>query len=381
MKWPHPTSFSVLEDAARATGRTLGRAFPTPTLIAPPSAGVDISDSSIKWLAFSSESGSLRVGTYGEVQLQAGVVDNGIVKDADALAAALGELAGRMGGIRHAHAALPEEAAYVFEMYVPEGSTREQVLEMIEFEFEGRVPISPEAAVYDYDATGGRSPDGEEIAVIVFPNEVAENYASAFAKGGLTLSSLELEARSIARAVSSRESDEPITLLVDFGRERTGFAVLKRGIPIFTSTVEMGGETIGRALMDVGIASLGEAEEFRNESGLLVEGKEHAERTEAVMRTTAALADEVARHYHYWDTRRNDRGERMTPVGQIAFVGGSANLKGLCDFIAGRVHSPVSLGNVWRHACDFDRYIPPIDKRVSLQYATAVGLALRPFLP
>ena len=89
------------------------------------------------------------------------------------------------------------------------------------------------------------------------------------------------------------------------------------------------------------------------------------------------LAEEVARHFHYWDTRRDDRGERMTPVGRVLVVGGSANLKGLSDVIAMKVQAPTSRGNVWRNICSFDDYIPPIDRRVSLQFATAAGLALR----
>jgi Tfp pilus assembly PilM family ATPase len=58
-------------------------------------------------------------------------------------------------------------------------------------------------------------------------------------------------------------------------------------------------------------------------------------------------------------------------------VGGSANLKGLADYIAGRAQAPCERGNVWRNVASFDEYIPPIDKRRSLQYATAIGLALR----
>ena len=67
----------------------------------------------------------------------------------------------------------------------------------------------------------------------------------------------------------------------------------------------------------------------------------------------------------------------MTPVGSVILIGGGANLNGLPDYIAGRVQAPTSIADVWRHVCDFDEYIPPIDRRTSLQYATAVGLSMR----
>ena len=217
---------------------------------------------------------------------------------------------------------------------------------------------------------------GVEIAVVVFPKELAESYVEVFDAAGIRLLSLEIEARSIARAVAKGTENEPITLLVDFGRARTGFAVIKHGEPIFTSTVAVGGNTIGKALQDKYAMSDADLEHFKDDEGLFAMDKK-SPALEAAVGTASALADEVTKHYHYWDTRRNENGERMTPVGQVILVGGSSNLKGLDDYIAGRVQAPTQQGNVWRHICDFNEYIPPIDRRTSLQYATALGLALR----
>ena len=375
MELKTPASFSR---SFYALSRALARAFPTPVLLAPPAAGIDISDASIKWLLLKPAPTGLRVVSYGEEALEDGVVVSGIVKDVAALGDALHEVKKKIGGIHFAHAALPEEAAYVFEMHVPEGTSREQTLRLIEFEFEARVPITPEAAVFDFDVierhdTGA----GEEIGVAVFPRELAESYVSAFNAAGITLLSLELEARSIARAISSPDVADPITLLVDFGRARSGFAVLKNGIPIFTSTVEVGGDSINRALKEKLSLSFEDAIVFRNTQGLVPEEGAQSAGLDAVAGVASALSDEITRHYHYWDTRRNEHGDRMTPVWRVVVVGGSANLRGLTDYIAGRVQAPSLLGNIWGRVCDFNTYIPPIDRRTSLQYATAMGLALR----
>ncbi|KKW23775.1 MAG: Type IV pilus assembly protein PilM [Candidatus Kaiserbacteria bacterium GW2011_GWA2_52_12] len=153
--------------------------------------------------------------------------------------------------------------------------------------------------------------------------------------------------------------------------------VLKRGIPIFTSTVGVGGNAISRVLQEKAHLSEEEAVIFKDEQGLFAEKEPKSPEVEAVIGSASALADEVAKHYQYWDTRRNERGERMTPVERIILVGGSSNLKGLDDYLAGRVQTDVYRGNVWRNVCEFDEYIPPIDFHTSLQYATAIGLALR----
>ena len=365
----------ALRAGGRAASRLLTRAFPMPAYLYPHAAGVDISDASVKWLVLSQNGG---IVSWGEEPLAVGIVKGGIIQDVAALAATLRLVKKRLGGISHAHAALPEEAAYVFSMHVPEGTKYEQALEMIEFEFEGRVPIPPAAAVYDFDIIL-RHDDGvgEEIGVAVFPLDLAQSYYDSFEAADMRLVSLELEARSIARAAVAASSDQPTTFLVDFGRERTGFAVVKYGVPIFTSTVEVGGDAITRALTQSLKLSEADAVTFRNEEGLAPKDPLQSAGVEAAAGTAAALSDEIARHYHYWDTRRNDRGDRLSPLGKIVLVGGSANLHGLPEYIAGRVQAPAEIADVWQHIVNYDTYIPPIDRRHSLQYATAAGLAMR----
>ena len=185
-----------------------------------------------------------------------------------------------------------------------------------------------------------------------------------------------MEASSIARATLSDSPEAPITLLVDFGRARTGIAVVKRGVPIFTSTVDVGGDALSAAAVKLLSLSPEAAQTFRNTQGLAPAGP-GKKPSEAMAGVASALADEIARFYQYWDTRRSDSGQRLTQVGEIVLVGGSANLRGLPGYVATRVQAPASLGSIWRHVCDTEEYIPPIDARASLQFATAAGLALR----
>ncbi len=169
-----------------------------------------------------------------------------------------------------------------------------------------------------------------------------------------------------------------MTLLVDSGKARTGVAILKRGIPIFTSTVEIGGDHMTRAVMEaLALKTEEEAEVFKNEHGLIPDGDETKKGYEALEKEAAQLAGEIARHYRFWDTRRAESGVRTSPVERVYLLGGSANLHGLPEYIAGKVQATTERPNVWRNLFSFDEYIPQIDYRASFQYATAIGLALR----
>src|SRR5665213_2880462 len=366
-----------MQSAAKRAG-FFTRTFPAPNFLLSRSVSIDISDASIKWVALSRPGqGSRKVEAWGQEPLSEGIVAAGVIRDAVRLTEALQVIKQKMPHISAAHAALPEEPAFVFGLSAPANSTREQLLSMIEFEFEARVPIPPSAAVYDFDFIPGVEAGMQEIGVTVFPRDIAESYADCFERAGFSLRSLEIEARSIARAAVSRSSAQLVELLVDFGYKRTGFSVLKSGVPIFTSTVEIGGETIDRALMENMKMSQEEAQVWKNEQGLLPEAGAKSPGLEAVSGAASSLGSEVARYFNYWDTRRNDRGERVSPVSRVLLVGGSANMKGLADYIAGRVQAPVERPNVWSNVCSFDEYIPPIERHNSLQYVTAIGLALR----
>ena len=370
-------SVSDLSSVRHLMDDVFTRFFPPPQFLTPPAAGIDISDASIKWLTLAPDKKrkGQRVASWGSEDLPNGAVINGSIQESRLLVEALRVL--KEHGTIRAHAALPEEGAFVFSMHVPEKTSREHILSMIEFELQTRVPLPPEEATFDFTEIM-RHDDGvgTEIGVSVVPRDLAESYTRVFEDAGIELLSLEIEAQAIARAIAPRDSDE-IVLLVDFGHLRTGLAVLKRGIPIFTSTVEVGGNTMTHAVMKQLSLTAEEAQRFKNDEGLTAKSGPHAAGLEAVSGTAAALGDEVARTFHFWDTRRNERQERVTPVSRVILVGGTSNLKGLPDYIAGRVQAPAERANVWRHVCSFDDYIPPIDVKTSLQYATAIGLALR----
>lgn len=352
--------------------RMLARWFPVPQLIAPRAAGIDITDTAIKWLSFQEDREGLRVASWGTETLGSGIVERGVVKDATALGAALQNLRKKQG-IRAAHAALPEEGAYIFSMHVPARSGRREIASMIEFELEARVPIPVSQAVYDFDTVDAHDERGEEIAVSVFPIELAEGYAQAFGLSGIELLSLELEARSVGRATAA--PGEGTTLLVDCGYARTGVAILKNGVPLFTSTLDIGGLHLSKAVMDTLSVSEDEARTFKNERGIV--GAPDDKARLALEKAVHDIGSEIVKHSRFWETRRTEHGGQLEPVLRVHLLGGSANLKGFPEYIASMVHVPTERPNAWRNAFSFDDVIPPIERRVSLQYATAIGLALR----
>jgi Tfp pilus assembly PilM family ATPase len=69
------------------------------------------------------------------------------------------------------------------------------------------------------------------------------------------------------------------------------------------------------------------------------------------------------------------------PVTRAILVGGNATVRGLPEYLAASLKIPVELGDVFRNLAPRGEWLPPLDYTESLAYGTAVGLALRNYVP
>jgi type IV pilus assembly protein PilM len=351
--------------------------MPPPRYLTMPSVGVDISDRSIKFLELIRVGGDIRPGRYGELPLPPGAVEGGSIQNSQAVSAALAVLRKKYH-FEFIRASLPEEKAYLFRTDVPAAPPRD-IRTNLEFQLEENVPLSPAEAVFDYDIIGPGEKSGFfEAAVTVVPASFASAYLDAFKKAGLTPLSLEIEAQAIARAVVPRH-DAGASMVIDFGRTRTGISIISRGAVAFTSTVDIGGDPIDAVIRRLpgGDADI---DRIKNERGFL-RTLDNADLVESMAGVIAALKDEINRHVVYWNTheeKHEGRPDRKhDPVGAMMLCGGNANLAGLAEHLSSVMRMPVSRANVWTNVFSFDAFIPDLSASKSLGFATAVGLALR----
>ena len=80
----------------------------------------------------------------------------------------------------------------------------------------------------------------------------------------------------------------------------------------------------------------------------------------------------------YLHTRDIDREARE--IKKVIICGGSANIFGLPEFLKEKLEVSAERADVWDNAFPLETHIPPITRRYSYGYATAIGLALRNFV-
>ncbi|MBP6884862.1 MAG: type IV pilus assembly protein PilM [Candidatus Pacebacteria bacterium] len=345
--------------------------FAPPRFLLMPAVGIDISDRSIKYAELIPTSIGHRLGRFGEILLEQGLVENGRIINQSRLTEILANLV-KEQKISFVRAALPEEQIYFYQTHLPSG-TRESLREAIELGLEDHVPIPVSEAYFDYEIVGSTETE-TEVVVSVASSIVIQSYADTFKDAGLTLLSLELEAEAETRAVVHND-DKTATLLVDFGRTRTGIAIVHEGKVHFTSTVSVGGQMLTETLTKhFGIPS-DQAEAMKREFGMR-RNSPHQDLFALLLNNIAVLRDEINKHFTYWHTHKNESGNARPPIEQIVLIGGDSNLAGLSEYLSTSLHVTAVRGDVWTNIELPPKDVPALSKNDSLGYATAIGLAL-----
>lgn len=373
--------------------------FPTPRFLSIPAVGIDISDQSVKYIELKVTKDGIVLSKYGKKDIEKGVVERGRIINKQKLAVILKEIR-KETSYQYAHVSLPEEHGYLFQSEVESNIDEDQIRNVLEFNLKEEVPLSPQQSVFDYvivprqkvitfttpfeEKDIENTEDVEKIvsapdtintvSVSAYPKEVMNEYIGAFEAAEFKILSLEIEARAIARSVIEKDSDETY-MIIDIGRSQAGLSIVNRGVVLFTSTLDVGGDDLTKAIQKNFSVSHEEAEKMKNKTGF-INSKDNQELFGTLFSAMSVLKDEIVKHYTFWEEEDKQK-EVIDPISRILLCGGNANLAGLPEYLSVQVGVQAEQANVWINNFSFDDFIPEIDYRHSLEYATAIGLALR----
>lgn len=346
--------------------------FPPPDFLLMPSVGLDISDTSIRFMELEKTKNGMRLGKFGSHTITEELVVEGKIMDQDAFAKELKQVKKKYN-LHFARVSLPEEHVYLFQTTIPSNiDNDEELRSTLEFQLEEHVPVPPREAIFDYEVIDVNG-DETYVNIAVFSNVIVQSYVDVLEIADIVPLSFEVEAQALARSVIPDRKET--YMIVDFGRKRTGIAIVSGGFLQFSTTVLVGGDTLTRAMKKLLELPEEEITKIKNEKGITQIG-DNSELTASLMSTVSALKDEVSKHYTYWNTRAATRGTEGE-IKKLILCGGSSNLAGLPEYLAFSIQAPVEIANVWVNVFSFDDVIPPIHRRKSLGYAAAIGLALR----
>ena len=350
------------------------RFFPTPDLLSVTSFGLDISDESIKFIELILTRDGIKAGRHGERAIPPGVVEAGKIENTRQLEEILIALR-KEEGVRSVRVSLPEQQVYLYKFRLEKEGV-ESIRESIELSLEEHIPVPAEDAIFDYEVVSENS-KFLEIQVAAIPRNVIESYLVVFKNAGISVQSFELEAQAIMRSVI-KKGDKDTYMIVDFGEKRTGIFIVSAGVGVFTSTLDIGGFTLNSMLQKSFNITHEQAEKMKFEYGLQ-RNTDNKDIFPVLLNSVSILRDEIAKHFVYWQTHKDEEGKENPPIKKIILCGGDSNLLGLSEYISTSMKTPVEMANVWINVDSVKKRVPMMSFKKALSFAASLGLALGDF--
>jgi len=343
----------------------------------PPPFGLDMSDLSLKSAWLSREGTEERVTSYGSVALPQGAIVDGEIMDAAAVAKAIRTLLDRSGPrkikTRRVVCSLPETKAFLRIVTLPKMG-QEEAKEAIKWEIEANIPLSLDQVYYDWQILSNSivsEKDKMNVLVVAVARSMVDQFRSTLESAGLEVVGLETESIAQARSLLSETHENETTLIVDMGDRRTSFLIAIGNIPVFTSSVPLSSQSMTDAIAKGMGLSFDAAEKLKITSGLGSLALPSPQ-LKAVQPILENLAAEIERSIDFYFTSL----QYSEKIDNIVLCGGGSNTLGVLPYLSRRLKQHMEFGDPWVNI-RLGETLPPIERKRSVQYSTAIGLALR----
>ncbi|HSD12858.1 MAG TPA: pilus assembly protein PilM, partial [Patescibacteria group bacterium] len=335
--------------------------------------GIDISDRSIEIVSLLQRKGRLGIAFAGRREIPAGVIERGLIQDADVLVKILvgffDALFGERRGKLVAGAALPAAVVYSKSFVMPAGLDVEQLRKAVAIEASDVFPVPLQDAVDDIVVAPQAEEGPQDVFYALASGDVARAYRSVLVRAGAQPLFLDSEDFALVRGVGASHPAEPV-LVVDVGNRTTLLVIADRNGVRMSSSIPFGAEKLVEALekrMKVGFA---ESEKLLRTQGFdpaAGDGRMFL----VLQQPTEELIAEIRKTIQYAERRFGPK------VRAVLLSGGTSLVPGLVEYLASNFQDvAVGRGDPFRGIAT-DAAEETVDAGTANLYGAAVGLAAR----
>lgn len=360
--------------------------------------GIDIGTSSIKVIELSNFKGRPRLVTYGFIEKKPGEVEN-LVDDATGTAAIINEICAKSKtSSKKVIAALPNFSVFTSILNLP-NLPKKELASAVSWEAKKIIPMPLEEIILDWKIIEeSESPAGEKQKISDYHESYGENqqnkpmskifsksqknlkilltgasknlvkkYVDIFNISGLTLLSLETENFALIRSLVG--NDKSVIMLVDLGASTSSIAIVEKGIPVLSRSIEMGGTMITRAISNSLNVNFDRAEQFKQDLSL---GSETADNSlpQTVEKAFSSILNEIKYTLNIYQEQNKNKVEK------IILTGGSSLLGNLPGYLSKVLNINTYVGDPWARVI-FPTELKPILDRLGAKFAISIGLSMR----
>ncbi len=342
--------------------------------------GLDISDLSLKIIKLKKRGRFFRLASWGEAEIKPGIIQEGEIKDPEALAGiirqGLVKVKGEKIRTKNVAVSLPEKKAFLEVIQMPK-MAYEDLKTAVPFEAENYIPLPLEKVYLDFQKVRPvlNHLDHLDILIAAIPRETVGPYISSLKKAGLSARALEVESQSISRALIKNGLSPFPVLIVDFGRSRASFIIFSGYSLRFTSSVPISSQRLTEAISQSLNLDLKEAEQRKLEQGL-----DSKEISPAMLPILEKMVEQIRKYLNYYQSHQSHEHllRDSKEIREIILCGRGANLKGLAEFSSRELKIPTKIANPWINIlAGQPKEVLGLSFEDSLGYTSALGLALR----
>ncbi len=342
--------------------------------------GLDISDSSIKVAELSLHKGHISSAVFADVPLQDKTITNHMIVSEQRLAGNIQKALTTAKNIKSKFVvcSIPEAKSFVRVISLPKMAP-EEIEGAIPFELEQDIPIPIDQVYMDWFVLQ-EFPDKTEVLVTASSKDYIDSLISTLKSLKLRPVAFEIGSQATARALIGKDEEKKSVLIVDIGAQQTSFIIVDKGLPLYTSSVPIAGNSFSDSIArNMGIPRA-EADKLKTTHGLTsnTEGEEKV-RT-AVLPILDNIIDETKNVIRFFE----DHSETKSIIDTILCCGASSQIPGLIDYVSTRINLgsgkttlQVGMGNPFTKMIPAHNHQLPLAAEKALGYSTAIGLALR----
>jgi type IV pilus assembly protein PilM len=309
-----------------------------------------------------------------QVELPPGAVENGEIKDPEAVAQALHEL-WRRGGFRNkqVYMAVGNQRVVVREIVVP-WLPEKELKDSLPYQVQEFIPIPVEEAVLDFDVLEEFEHEGARmlrVLLVAAQRPMVQQVVEVAHQAKLEPVGVDLTAFALVRSVGTRDTalfeaagEEAV---IDVGAEITSIVVHEAGVPRFVRMLPTGGNDITNAVARALGVSVEEADQLK--AGVPVAGSPVSveDARQVAYGRAASFVDEIRSSLEFY-TAQSPRA-RIT---RVLVTGGGSKLNGFVELLQERLTIPVD------RAHPFQKVLAnkDVDQQAEALLAVAIGLAI-----
>ena len=331
--------------------------------------GIDIGTSGIKIVELKKERSRPKLVSYG---FSENISNNNIdwKNDVKYIAKIINEICGRSGiKSRNVVSALPTFSVFSSIINLPD-IPKKDFDSAVHWEAKKVIPLPLEEMSIDWRELKNNSDEkGNRILLIGAPRSLVNKQMEIFKEAKMNLLFLETETFSLVRSIVG--NDESSIALVEIGATTSDVSIVDNGIPVFSRSIDTGGETITRAIQNNLNIGLERAEQFKYDLGINSMDSSSDVIPQTIKDTISPVVNEIR-----YDIELFEKG--YIKFEKIILSGGSSLLSGLVDYLSSELDINVIIGNPWaRVLCPEE--IKPLLNEIGAKMAVSIGLAMRGF--